>query len=271
MLNELTTAEKSKSYAKYYYEPLVEPSKVIYEFLEKGPIDPNLATTVHQRNDLLKPGSLPAETGYCKMPDGTGFISIVTKMPGVTSEMLNWWFAWHGLLGLRYKIWDRDDHFDIHVTAEDLEHRLDMSLNTRERNWGTTDIVDEDIGGGATKLSISFLSPEDYGYDMEQFRAPNVLTAICANAGLYEQKIPLVTFSHLAREIPGGIELRSRFWMGWHIIDKIPVKIQDDIPMETIRGLAFHCPKEYTNLASILPSVYIENVDIIDKIEDFKK
>ena len=33
-------------------------------------------------------------------------------MPGVTSEMLDWWFPWHSVgSDLRYKIWDPEDHY----------------------------------------------------------------------------------------------------------------------------------------------------------------
>ena len=114
------------------------------------------------------------------------------------------------------------------------------------------------------------MSPEDYGYDMEQFNPPNVLTAVSANLGLVEPRTPMATFSHVAREIPGGIELRSRFWLGWHIIDKKPARVADSVPFELVKGLAYHCPKEYANLAAILPKVYKENVNVIDRIEDFR-
>jgi hypothetical protein len=270
MKKELTVSEKAKPYAKYFYRPMVPPPKETMEFLSRGPIDPAVALPIHQRNDMLKPGNLPAERGYCVMPDGSGFVAMVTKMPGVTSEMINWWFAWHGLESLRYKIWDPDDHLAVHVLEKDLKRRLDLGLNTRERNWGTTDVVDEDVGTGTVVLYISFMSPEDYGYDMNQFRAPNVLTAVNANSGIMEPRTPLITFSHVAREIPGGIELRSRFWLGWNIIDKKPVKVADRVPLELVKGLAYHCPKEYTNLAAILPRVYEENVNVIDRIEDFR-
>lgn len=222
------------------------------------------------KNDLLKPGYLPAEMGYCILPDGSGFVAMLTKMPGVTTEMINWWFTWHGLEGLRYKIWDPDEHYDVHVVKEDLEHRLDPRLNTQERNWGTTDIDIEDVGIGASELYISFISPDDYGYEMEQFRAPNVLTAVNANAGVNEQKIPMVTFTHFAREILGGIELRSRFWPGWNVIDQNPVRVADQIPFALVKGIAYHCAKEYTNLAAILSKVYEENVNIPDRLEDYQ-
>lgn len=270
MKKELTAAEKSKPYAKYFYQPMAPAPKATMDVLAKGPIDPSLALPIHERADILKPGNLPTEIGYCMMADGSGFVAMKTEMPGVTSEMINWWFYWHGLESLRYKIWDPDDHYAVHVPQKDLARRLDMGLTTRQRNWGTTDVVDEDIGTGPVVLYISFMSPEDYGYDMDQFRAPNVLTAVSANLGLMEPRTPLATFSHVAREIPGGLELRSRFWLGWHINDRKPVRVDDSVPFELVKGLAHHCPKEYANLAAILPKVYGENVGRIDKIEDFR-
>jgi hypothetical protein len=270
MKTELTATEKSKPYSKYFYQPMAPAPKATMDILAKGPIDPPLALPVHERGAILNQGNLPTEIGYCMMADGSGFVAMKTEMPGVTSEMINWWFFWHGLESLRYKIWDRDDHYAVHVLEKDLPRRLDMRLTTRERNWGTTDVVDEDIGTGSVLLYISFMSPEDYGYDMDQFRAPNVLTAVSANLGLMEPRTPLATFSHVAREIPGGLELRSRFWLGWHITDRKPVRVADSVPFELVKGLAHHCPKEYANLAAILPKVYEENVGNVDKIEDFR-
>jgi hypothetical protein len=58
--------------------------------------------------------------------------------------------------------------------------------------------------------------------------------------------------------------------VGWNIIDRKPVKVADQVPFEIVKGLAYHCPKEYANLAAILPQVYEENVNVIDKIEDFR-
>src|SRR5512136_2481640 len=133
MRKELTAPEKAKPYAKYFYQPMVPAPKEIIDTLSKGPIDPAVALPIRQRNDMLKPGNLAAERGYCMMPDGSGFVAMVTKMPGVTSEMINWWFAWHGLESLRYKIWDPDEHLAVHVLEKDLKRRLDPSLNTRER------------------------------------------------------------------------------------------------------------------------------------------
>jgi hypothetical protein len=270
---ELTPAEKSKPFAKYYNVPFTLAPREIYELLDRGPVDPAQALPIARRNELLQPGYLPVERGYCVMPDGSAFVAGLTKMPGVTAEMIDWWFAWHGLEGLRYGIWDPDDHYGIHVAPEDLERRLNPKLSLRERNWNTTDVVTEDVGTGSMVLDISFLSPEDFGYDMALFHQ-HTLTAVSANLGPHNPKSKLVAFTHVAREIPGGIELRSRFWIGWNVVNRQPVRVGQQVPAEVIaglcKGLAYHCPKEYHNLAAILPKVYAENVHIVDRLEDFR-
>ncbi len=271
---QLTQAELARPYAKYYDRPMTPAPKEIYDLLEKGPINFKNALPIEQRNDILKAGYLTAERGWCVMPDGSAFVAGLTKMPGVTAEMIAWWFAWHGLEDLRYMIWDPDDHYAVHVKPEDLEHRLNYNLSLTERNWGTTDIVTEGVGGGTIELSISFMSPSDYGYDMDLFKAENALVAVNANVSAAVFGGKTLTFSHVAREIPSGIELRSRFWIGWSIVDGKPVRVGEEVPPNVFeglaQGLAYHCPKEYYNLAAILPSVFAENSAIRDNIEDFR-
>jgi hypothetical protein len=270
---ELSAAERAKPFSKYYDRPMTPAPKQIFDLLDKGPVDPANALPVDSRNELLKPGYLPVERGYCIMPDGTGFVAGLTEMPGVTPHMLDWWFAWHGLEGLRYGIWDPDDHYDIHVAPGDLERRLNPKLDLRERNWSTTDVVTEDVGTGSMVLDISFLSPDDFGFDREAFKK-GALTAVSANLGPHDPSSSLVCFTHVARAIPGGVELRSRFWIGWNIVDRKPVRVGQNAPPKVIaglaHGLAYHCPKEYHNLAALLPKVYAENVNVVDRIEDFR-
>lgn len=270
---ELSAQERQRPYARFFSRPMTPPPQEIYDTLAKGPIDPLLALPIERRNDLLNPGYLPAERGYCVMPDGSAFVAGLAQMPGVTADMIDWWFAWHGLEGLRYAIWDPDDHYDIHVAPQDLEHRLNPRLGLRQRNWGTTDVVTEDVGTGSLVLDISFMSPEDFGYDMTRFSA-GALTAVNANLGPHQPQSRLVCFTHQARAISGGIELRSRFWIGWNIVDRQPVRVGQDVPGEVIgalaRALAHHCPKEYHNLAAILPDVYAENRDRADDINAFR-
>lgn len=271
----LTQAELAKPYAKYFDRPMTAAPQEIYDFLSKGPIDPADALPIQRRNDILRAGYLPAERGWCAMSDGSYFVAGLTKMPGVSAEMIAWWFAWHGLEDLRYMIWDPDEHYGIHVKPEDLEHRLNYDLSLTERNWGTTDIVVEDVGGGSVELHIHFMSPADFGYDMGLFEREKVPVAVNSNtsSAIFGGK-SVISFSHVVREIEGGIELRSRFWIGWIIQDKKPVRAGQNLPAgmleEIARGLAYHCPKEYYNLAAILPQVYAENHTVRDRIEDFR-
>ncbi len=51
------------------------------------------------------------QLGYGVNPDGMGFVCNETYMPGVTVEMMDWWFPWHSVgSDLRYKIWDPADY-----------------------------------------------------------------------------------------------------------------------------------------------------------------
>lgn len=107
---------------------------------------PSLALRIEDRNDLFRPGYLECETGYCIMEDGSGYLANHTFMPGVTREMFEWWFAWHSVEDLRYRIWDPEDHY--YARNQNMERVLDASLPMRERTWGTQHVILEDIGSG---------------------------------------------------------------------------------------------------------------------------
>lgn len=126
---ELTAAERALPYAKFYDLPITPIPEEKLAVLAAGPIDPSLALKIEDRNDLFKPGYLPCEIGYCVMPNGTGFLANRTEMPGVTPEMFEWWFAWHSLEDLRYRIWDPEDHY--YARQQMREKTLDQSLPMR--------------------------------------------------------------------------------------------------------------------------------------------
>ena len=57
------------------------------------------------------------------------------------------------------------------------------------------------------------------------------------------------------------MEFRTRFWMGWQIVDKKPqfalpagMRIPESVPA----GLFEHCILEYSNLRVLLPEIYAE-------------
>ncbi|MBP2658809.1 MAG: hypothetical protein H6Q69_1841 [Firmicutes bacterium] len=254
-LKELSLDEKKESCSKYYYQDMAKPLKELLDIASQGPGDCKNALRIENKNDLLKPGYLPMEVGYCNLENGTAVSASTTKMPGVTIEMFEWWFAWHGLNPLRYKIWDPEDHIDTKV---DYKERLtDKTIPMGERIWDTTHTVIEDIGLGPQVLDISFRSPKYMGFDTN-LMAKNNVHIVTANLN------GLVTMCHTIRPIECGIELRSRFWFGYNMRNGVIVKKLKDgeiMPLDGARAITFHALKEYSNLASILPRVYAEEKD----------
>lgn len=254
----ITEEEKKLAYSSLFFKPLPEVDSKLLKEMEVSPVAPERITSVFDRNEILKPGYLEVENGYAKMPDGSGCVATKVEMPGVTPEMIEWWFAWHGLKDLRYKIWCPTDHYAAHVLGTDLMHRLDTGLSLKERNWGTTDVVTENVGGGPQKMHLSFFSPKDYGYDEALIDNADVL--VSANVSDADTGHGLVTFSHCIRTIPGGIEYRSHYWQGYNIDENgIPKAVAippEGFPMEVMKDCAYHSLLEYTNLSKILPDLY---------------
>jgi hypothetical protein len=223
-------------------------------------------------NDLLNPGYHEVETGYCNLPNGSGYAAYKVMMPGVTSNMINWWFAWHGLEALRYKIWWPKGHCSVSISAEERKIVLDPNRSLTEKFEGITHHVVEDIGSGKEDIFINFLSPEDMGFDMSRFKAPFIAGLVAANglsgpvgAPLNAPKNPAV-MCHVVREIQGGIELRSRFWCGYNIVNKKPQLLLSSgakIPAGALYGLCEHGILEMSRLRAILPQIYEEQKGIV--------
>jgi hypothetical protein len=224
--------------------------------LSAGPIDPQDALAVSEPERLLEPGYLETENGYCSKPDGTGFVAVRTPMPGVTREMIDWWFDWHPHDPMRYRIWFPEAHFDISFEPA----RTAGSKSFR----GTIHRPVEDIGVGKSRLRIEFVEPEDFGFLGGD---PPGVTIVCGFAGDDKRKVRHTRMCHYVRDTDDGVEMRSRFWIGTPMtlysdsavagpINKILgssfVRSQA-VPKNSAESLAHHCAQEYANLAAILP------------------
>ncbi|MBC7246290.1 MAG: hypothetical protein H5T73_00725 [Actinobacteria bacterium] len=263
----LAAEEERKPYSKYFHKELAEIPADDLERVNAGPVDPSRATSIHDRNDLMRPGYLPVETGYTVMPDGSGFAATLVRMPGVTPEMLDWWFNWHPLEGLRYALWCPVAHTDIGV--DDPARHLDASgVPLRERNHGSTHYPVEGFNvRSAQKLAITFFSPRDFGLDMDMFEASGMSRAYCANVTLSLLKTPFNVFFHAVREVEGGVEYRSRYWIGYTMKGGVPVRVKRPLLFrmaDLARNNCLHSLIEYNNLASFLPQLYGEMGGRID-------
>lgn len=263
---ELTDAEKKRPFAKYYYEAMPEPDPQSMALMEK-PCDPAKALLPEQLNDLLNPGYLDVETGWCILPSGGGFIANKTFYPGATAEMVDWWFAWHPLEDLRYRIWYPPQHGGIMVSPENRRRLLDESIPMAERNWGVTHHVIEDTNTGMGHVDIDFMSPRQFGFDMDRWHKPFVATfqggqGWSSDIVKTERSItsPAI-MCHFFREVDGGLEQRTRFWMGYRFSGgkpEITLPSGVRIPEAVVKGLARHNVAEFTRFKTFLPHIYKE-------------
>ena len=263
---ELTDEEKARPFSKFYYEDIPEPDPEHYAMME-APCDPSKAIYPEQMNDLLNPGYLDVEVGWCNLENGAGFIANKGIYPDATAQMIDWWFAWHTLEDLRYRIWYPPQHAGIMISPETRKRILDDSIPLSQRNWGAHHYVTENCDNGMENITISFLSPKDFGFDMERFKQPNVATF--AGGGGWAVEVDKSDESitapaimcHIFRDTPEGLEHRTRFWMGYRFSGgkpecTLPPGIQ--VPVEAVQGLARHNVKEFGRFKSFLPRIYAE-------------
>ena len=250
----LTAEERALPYAKFYDLPITPIPEEKLAVLAGGPMDPALAMKIEDRNDLFLPGDLPCEMGYCVMDNGAGFLANRTFMPGVTPEMFDWWFAWHGLDSLRYKIWDREDH--MYCQTRNPEQARDPKLSYKEKYWNTRHDVIEAFGPEPKEVVIPFIPPQDMGFDPEKLK--DFKGTIVAMAAEDNRTVAC----HFVQPVEGGIELYSRFWFGWHLKDGRPARFDDKVmPEQLPKALLLHNIKEFTNLARLLPRIFPEERD----------
>jgi hypothetical protein len=153
-----------------------------------------------------------------------------------------------------------------YVAPESYGQAASTKLSSIEKIHGATHIAIEDIGAGKTaELHITFMTPEEAGFDVARFTGVNK-GIIATNTRVMDKiggttPMARVTMIHFIREIPGGIELRTRFWMGYSIVDKKPVCMLPpgfQIPLQLPRGAVEHSVCEFSNLSSFLPELYAE-------------
>ena len=258
----VTSEDRQKSYFKYYERDLVQGDPKLYEKALSGPVDPKNALLFSERNRLFEPGNQEEEIGYCTMEDGTAYMACRIIMPRVTAEMFDWWFAWHGLDNLRYKIWDSEDHYIAQCLNPEIAGNT--SLSYKERYQDTIHYIEEDLGAGKDSTYLHFMKPEDFGFSQDLIGTPACATLVCARSfmnGKPNDSDPSNAMVHFTRETDLGLELRSRFWLGWSIREgkdfkTIPpgVRIPETVP----KMMLLHCIKEFSNLAAILPEVFAE-------------
>lgn len=122
-------------------------------------------------------------------------------------------------------------------------------------------------GEEPSKAEIFFRDPAIMGFETEKIFTDACSFLVCANVETITPEgvpnMPLV-MTHMARDVEGGCELRSRFWLGYQILAGkgkclLPEGLQ--IPLPLVASLLRHNFFEYINLSDILANVYAEEKD----------
>ncbi|MBI5552810.1 MAG: hydrolase [Desulfobacterales bacterium] len=252
----LTFWEKKMPEARYYDPTFAPFPEEVAAGLSNGPVESGKALKFEDLNDLLEPGYLAVENGYGLNPDGTGFVAVRTEFPGASAQMIHWWFWWHALKDIRYKIWCPGAHYGIGV--EDMAQMNDAALSYQQRYLNNPQYPVEDVGTGVRRLSIRFISPEDFGFDTARFKAAGIEAVVCGVVGYMVAGVPVehTYMVHMFRRTADGLELRSRFWLGQGLDSQALRKLA--ITQNTAMSLAFHCATEYNHLAEFLPEIFEE-------------
>lgn len=192
--------------------------------------------------------------------DGRVLVTCATDMPGVTPQMIDWWFGWHVSDTQRYKLW----HPTAHTWTRAKENR-DHFENDRAKYIGNVSYVNEYIGGSHKRLAIAFHKPEAFGISDIYEKSG---TAICARTSDRFLKSEGGALVHLIIPTDDGCRMYSSFWLGeivphWPVIRWLlkPVLntatirkmiISDKMAIDLLR----HCAEEMNHMPRFLPQLY---------------
>jgi hypothetical protein len=196
------------------------------------------------------------KTEVRRHPNGVFEVSAFTQMPGLTPEMVRWWFADYMQTTAHYQRW----HPAAHVW-------MNWENKVPGEYVGASHLVHEYIDLDLDRLRIQFVPPETILGDV-QFRADDV--AVCAFPGLLEQPLNVGKMCHIIRTTDDGAQMLSRFWLGYvakrdgnetvpsieGLIGNTYLARRVGVRKSYAVALMNHATQEMGNLAEFLPTLY---------------
>jgi hypothetical protein len=255
-------ADQAQPYARFFNPELAPLSAHVCAALDRGGVPDILLPGIDGAAENLFGDAAVLEDGWVLTQDGGMRVSVRTDMPGVTPAMVDWWFGWHGDAAAKYKLW----HPQAHVHAGWRE-TPPAGTSGRALYVGQTSIVDEYIGSDLIRGAISFVPPASFGFTDPRLDDDQQATIVCARLGLGDAPINIGYLAHHVRAVPGGSEMRSRFWMGGahvagrNLIGSLAAAVAKRVLRLTesdARALLVHCGQEMPHLAAFLPALYAE-------------
>jgi len=255
-----------KPYAAYWNPDMQPLPEHVRQVVIHGPEAPELGLGLDEADQLVDPGYLPLENGTTKLDSGEVFVAVRTDMPGVTGAMFEWWMGWHTMEHQRYKLW----HPRAHIANRTLEMRGDdPGLSDREK-YMTTHYVTEYVGQVKQYITITFTDPADYFSRTSEFRDKGITAMVCGSVALRAAPITVGRLIHQIREVEGGSEMRSRFWLAkpelrgtsrGNPINRLlasSLLVNRILGQDLGRDMIVHCGMEMNHLASFLPALYAD-------------
>jgi len=267
----------AKPYTKYFRDQTQPIQEQAREALIAGTVPCEWGLRLPEAAALMsRRGYLPCETGYTRNEDGLIVVSVLTHMPGVTGEMRNWWFRWHGVETAPYKLWHPSAH--LYTAMGEPRNRI-AGLTDRQRYLNNVSYVDEYLGPDVSPLTVRFFDQNRMGFGTS---GPGE-TVIVARGRLSTMPVSSAWPIHQVRPTRDGAEMRSRFFVndvtlldlpahsvasaaGRVLTSRVALKLSTPVVKQVAKrklrefgpDMLFHCASEMNHLATFLPQLYAE-------------
>lgn len=265
-------------YEKYLADTLEVPVAMV-EALKWAPL-PEKALFAPTREDLNRlfqqPYNLPvAGYGLLGNAESGRIICSFSRhfFPGATAQMLEWWFAWHMGHDERYALWSPYAHVQNRVPYPERLEDLAKTYAEKLYDPENPNQVVELTGDQLLNVTIHFRDPFALGLTQETWQQGGYGFSASGWSDLPQSPgVPSGMMFHLGREVPGGLELISHYWLGTHrgmtkltgLAQQVEAALKQApaVPEEALLQGAFamsmHDMIEFTRLSQILPALYAE-------------
>lgn len=251
-----------KPYSKYWNPNMMPVRSRVTDAIAQGAMSTSKLLKFHEAGQIQRQSQLLDEIGFGFFEDGSAHIAVVTEMPGVSPEAIDWWFAWHSDEPQRYKLW----HPHAHVHASWGDKLPTVPCSPRLKYIGRPSHVWEYIGPELDYYRIHFRPPAEFGLDETELD-PGRATAVCARVGFVRLPIDFGYLMHYVVGTVDGAIMYSRFWIGGpHISARSTLvkplshvlKMLKKPSAVNCERLLVHCAEEMSHLATFLPALHRE-------------
>jgi len=158
-----------------------------------------MAMFIRDVNQLLKPGYLPVETGYCRLSNGQMYVAALTRMSGCNREWVEWYFKSFINEDNTNRRWETEPSFEA------------SEVRPPSHFIGANPYTKHFIAGKLLNFKVSKEDPSLY-FDVSKAREAGVSIVYCGRSFLPDGT-PDAHIIRIVRDTDYGCEIRSRYWI----------------------------------------------------------